>query len=73
MNLIGSENIEVKRSSSALSVLLIKNFVLLSQTYLIALDLKNFEIALFLELTNLVKFWNFSLSNTNLVLNFTAL
>ena len=73
MNLIGSEKIVVNRFNSALSILLIKNFVLLSQTYLIALDLKNFEIALFLELINLVNFWNFLLSNINLVLNFRAL
>ena len=73
MNLIGFEKIVVNRFNYALRILLIKNFVLLFQTCLIALDLKNFEIVLFSELINLVNFWNFLLSKRNLVLNFRAL
>ena len=73
MNLIGFEKIVVNRFNYALRILLIKNFVLLFQTCLIALDLKNFEIVLFSELINLVNFWNFLLSKRNLILNFRAL
>ena len=50
-----SEEIIISSLISALKILLIKNFVFASQTCLIALDLKNFAMSLFLEFYQLSK------------------